>query len=84
MSMCCCWIRPARSRWATGRPPNFIPAEGVKPEELADAAQLASLADETPEGRSIVVLAKEQVSICAGATFMNWARRSSRSPPRRA
>jgi K+-transporting ATPase ATPase B chain len=38
----------------------FIPAPGISPEELADAAQLASLADETPEGRSIVVLAKEQ------------------------
>jgi K+-transporting ATPase ATPase B chain len=38
---------------------EFIPAPGLTPEELADAAQLASLADETPEGRSIVVLAKE-------------------------
>jgi K+-transporting ATPase ATPase B chain len=38
----------------------FIPAAGVTEEELADAAQLASLADETPEGRSIVVLAKER------------------------
>ncbi len=38
----------------------FKPAPGVKPDRLADAAQLASLADETPEGRSIVVLAKEQ------------------------
>ncbi len=37
----------------------FIPAPGVTPEQLVDAAQLASLADETPEGRSIVVLAKE-------------------------
>jgi K+-transporting ATPase ATPase B chain len=41
----------------------FIPAAGVKIGELADAAQLASLADETPEGRSIVVLAKEQYGI---------------------
>jgi K+-transporting ATPase ATPase B chain len=41
----------------------FLPAVGVKVEELADAAQLASLADETPEGRSIVVLAKEQYGI---------------------
>src|SRR5499427_894803 len=41
----------------------FLPAAGVKVEELADAAQLASLADETPEGRSIVVLAKEQYGI---------------------
>jgi potassium-transporting ATPase ATP-binding subunit len=39
---------------------EFLPANGVKPEELADAAQLASLADETPEGRSIVVLAKQR------------------------
>jgi potassium-transporting ATPase ATP-binding subunit len=37
---------------------EFLPAAGVRVEELADAAQLASLADETPEGRSIVVLAK--------------------------
>jgi K+-transporting ATPase ATPase B chain len=37
---------------------EFIPAPGVRPEDLANAAQLASLADETPEGRSIVVLAK--------------------------
>jgi len=39
---------------------EFIPVEGVQGSELADAAQLASLADETPEGRSIVVLAKEK------------------------
>jgi K+-transporting ATPase ATPase B chain len=38
---------------------QFIPVDGVRVEELADAAQLASLADETPEGRSIVVLAKK-------------------------
>jgi potassium-transporting ATPase ATP-binding subunit len=38
---------------------EFIPAAGVTEEELADAAQLSSLADETPEGRSIVVLAKQ-------------------------
>jgi K+-transporting ATPase ATPase B chain len=42
---------------------NFIPAEGLTVEQLADAAQLSSLADETPEGRSIVVLAKEQFNI---------------------
>jgi K+-transporting ATPase ATPase B chain len=41
----------------------FIPAPNVKPERLADAAQLASLADETPEGRSIVVLAKEKFNL---------------------
>ncbi len=54
----------------------FLPAEGVTPERLADAAQLASLADETPEGRSIVVLAKEKFGIRErdihklGATFV--------------
>ena len=42
---------------------EFIPAPGVKVEELAEAAQLASLADETPEGRSIVVLAKEKYGL---------------------
>ena len=42
---------------------NLIPAEGVTVEELADAAQLSSLSDETPEGRSIVVLAKEKFNI---------------------
>lgn len=42
---------------------EFIPVDGVAIEELADAAQLASLADETPEGRSIVVLAKEKFGI---------------------
>ena len=42
---------------------DFIPAEGVTVEELADAAQLSSLSDETPEGRSIVVLAKEEFNI---------------------
>ncbi|HVN16638.1 MAG TPA: potassium-transporting ATPase subunit KdpB [Anaerolineales bacterium] len=42
---------------------EFIPVNGVKSEELAEAAQLASLADETPEGRSIVVLAKEKYGL---------------------
>lgn len=42
---------------------EFIPAEGVAVNELADAAQLASLADETPEGRSIVILAKEKYKL---------------------
>jgi K+-transporting ATPase ATPase B chain len=54
----------------------FRPVRGVTEQELADAAQLASLADETPEGRSIVVLAKEQYGIRGrdmaelGATFV--------------
>jgi K+-transporting ATPase ATPase B chain len=54
----------------------FFPADGVNESALADAAQLASLADETPEGRSIVVLAKERYGIREreveklGATFV--------------
>lgn len=54
----------------------FIPADGTSPDALADAAQLASLSDETPEGRSIVVLAKEQYRLRErdihglGATFV--------------
>ncbi|MCC6337618.1 MAG: potassium-transporting ATPase subunit KdpB [Myxococcales bacterium] len=60
------------SRQAT----DLIPAQGVAVKELADAAQLASLADETPEGRSIVVLAKEKFGLRGrevhglGATFV--------------
>jgi K+-transporting ATPase ATPase B chain len=42
---------------------RFLPAEGVNERELAEAAQLSSLADETPEGRSIVVLAKERFDL---------------------
>ncbi len=42
---------------------SFVPAPGVTEQQLADAAQLASLADETPEGRSIVVLAKQKFNI---------------------
>jgi K+-transporting ATPase ATPase B chain len=57
---------------------EFIPAKGVKEEDLADAAQLSSLADETPEGRSIVVLAKEKYDLrerdvhALGATFVGF------------
>jgi K+-transporting ATPase ATPase B chain len=55
---------------------EFLPAQGVNVETLADAAQISSLADETPEGRSIVVLAKEKFKIRErkihelGATFI--------------
>ena len=58
---------------------SFIPAAGVTAEELADAAQLASLADETPEGRSIVVLAKQRFRLrerdlaSLGATFVHFS-----------
>ena len=44
---------------------DFVPLPGISPEQLADAAQLSSLADETPEGRSIVVFAKENFGLRA-------------------
>src|SRR5205814_284082 len=58
---------------------DFIPAATVRPEQLADAAQLSSLADETPEGRSIVVLAKNEFHLRGrevhelGATFIPFS-----------
>src|SRR5271163_1610721 len=58
---------------------EFIPVEGVEPGELAEAAQLSSLADETPEGRSIVVLAKREFNLRGrelgedGATFIPFS-----------
>jgi K+-transporting ATPase ATPase B chain len=52
----------------------FIPAPSVKPDRLADAAQLASLADETPEGRSIVVLAKEKFNLRGREVSQSHAR----------
>ncbi|MEO8027573.1 MAG: potassium-transporting ATPase subunit KdpB, partial [Bryobacteraceae bacterium] len=63
----------------------FVPAEGVPEMELADAAQIASLADETPEGRSVVVLAKEQFHIrerdlhSLGAHFIAFSARTRMS-----
>ena len=63
----------------------FFPADGVSDQTLADAAQLASLADETPEGRSIVVLAKEKYGLRArdihelGATFIPFTAQTSMS-----
>jgi len=61
------------------RATELIPAPGVSHKDLADAAQLASLADETPEGRSIVVLAKEKYGLRGrelspyGATFIPFS-----------
>jgi len=46
---------------------EFCPADGIAEKELAELAQLASLADETPEGRSVVVLAKEKFGLRSGA-----------------
>ena len=57
----------------------FLAAPGIPEADLADAAQLSSLADETPEGRSIVVLAKERYGLRAGPwKGPSWCR----SPPR--
>jgi len=64
---------------------DFIPAEGITVEELADAAQLSSLSDETPEGRSIVILAKEKFNIRGrevhqlNATFIPFSAQSRMS-----
>jgi potassium-transporting ATPase ATP-binding subunit len=64
---------------------EFRPMRGVTEQELADAAQLASLADETPEGRSIVVLAKEKYGMRGrdlaeiGATFIPFTAQSRMS-----
>jgi len=58
---------------------GFFPVKGITDKELADAAQLASLADETPEGRSIVVLAKHKYGLrerdihSLGATFVHFS-----------
>src|SRR5262249_17915762 len=58
---------------------EFLPAPGTAERDLADAAQLASLADETPEGRSIVVLAKNRFQLRErnlselGATFVPFS-----------
>jgi K+-transporting ATPase ATPase B chain len=63
----------------------FIPTQGVNERALADAAQLASLSDETPEGRSIVVLAKEKYGIRErditklGATFVPFTAKTRMS-----
>jgi K+-transporting ATPase ATPase B chain len=57
----------------------FIPVKGVSEKELADAAQLASLADETPEGRSVVILAKQRYGFrerdvhALSATFVHFS-----------
>ena len=58
---------------------DFLPADGITAEQLADAAQIASLSDETPEGRSIVILAKGRYGIRErqiqelGATFIPFS-----------
>ncbi len=64
---------------------EFIPLKGITEQELADAAQLSSIADETPEGRSIVILAKERFGIRGrdlsnlGATFVGFTAKTRMS-----
>ena len=64
---------------------EFLPAAGVTERALADAAQLSSLADETPEGRSIVVLAKQTFSLrerdihALGASFVHFSAKTRMS-----
>ena len=58
---------------------EFIPVNGVTVEQLADRAQLASLPDETPEGRSVVVLAKEQYNLRGRTVRRERAARASSS-----
>ena len=55
--------RPTYCGWCNRQATEFLPLNGIDARDLADAAQLSSLADETPEGRSIVVLAKEKYDI---------------------
>ena len=62
---------------------EFIPVGGVTEEELADAAQLSSLADETPEGRSVVVLAKDRYGLRERATGRADPRHLRERSPRR-
>lgn len=64
---------------------EFIPLRGVEEQVLADAAQLSSIADETPEGRSVVILAKERFGIrgrdmsSLGATFVGFTAKTRMS-----
>src|SRR5262249_14843138 len=64
---CCCWTKRERSRSGTAPRLNSFPAPGFEEAYLADAAQLSSLADETPEGRSICCARK-------GALPAPWSR----------
>ena len=63
MSTRCSWIKPVRSRSAIAKPRSSSRCRACPAETLAEAAQLASLSDETPEGRSIVVLAKDKYDL---------------------
>ena len=77
-----CSTRPAPSRSATAAPCELIPVGGADPAELGRAAYLGSLADETPEGRSVVELAARGLDAAetrtplqltqAGATFVEF------------
>jgi K+-transporting ATPase ATPase B chain len=71
--------KTAPLRWGNRMATDFIPAPGIDRAQFADAAQLASMADETPEGRSIVVLAKKEYNLrerdleAIGAEFVHFS-----------
>ena len=77
MLMYCCSTKPALSRWAIAMATRFVPLQGVDEQEVAQAAMLSSLSDETPEGRSIVALARERYGfvgeVDASATFIPFS-----------
>ena len=68
------WTRPAPSRLGNRQASDFVPRRASSNDQLADAAQLSSLPDETPEGRSIVVLAKEKYGLRGRDLAANEAR----------
>ncbi len=63
MSIPCFWTKREPLLLGNRQAVEFIPLPGIKESDLADAAQLSSLSDETPEGRSIVVLAKTKYGL---------------------
>ena len=73
----CCWTRPAPSPSATGRRPSSCRSPASTADRLRDAARWSSLADQTPEGRSIVTLALAQGAddddLPSGATFVEFS-----------
>ena len=85
MLTCCCLDKTGTITLGNRQASEFLPAPGVTEEQLADAAQLSSLSDETPEGRSIVVLAKQKFNIRgrelerSGAEFVEFTARTRMS-----
>ena len=82
MSTACCLDKTGTITLGNRQAVEFLPLDGVSEQDLADAAQLSSLADETPEGRSIVVLAKQKYNI-RGREVAEPTRPTSFPSPRR-